>query len=593
MLTGRIILCCAFIGGVFFFEEVSAETMLTPPEVWREYDPQKGSFEEEVLKEWDAAGAHYKEVYFNAFINGQKIRVYGIYAAPIGGMNLPGVLHLHGGGQTVNPHWLREWTKRGYAALSCNYHGTWPDRKHFTIFPEALKQGNHLHAGNKRVATNPDVRSSSWYIWSALGRRTLTYLEQQKAVDPERLGIFGISMGGTTTWSLAMDPRVKAACAIYGCGWNRFYRDQYKYTRKPSPVSPSTSDRVWLAGMAPEAYPPYIKCPVLFLSSSNDHHGNMDRAYETLARLPESSISRQAFTPRFRHHIAPSHNEVLMRWMDWHLKRKKSLPQTPKTEVMLNETGVPILKVTPDQPQSVTRLEVYYALKNPFAPSRNWRSATATLRDGIWQAPLPVMDVSHYLFAFANVEYGKGVVLSSPLKAVIPARLGKARATEKPSRRIYAGPEGTGMWTVNSPGTDPIPGFERVNLKAATGPEGKKGFTVARRSFPITYQVGDPRWTGPGDASLQFEVATQKDQEFMVTVWENHFAKGSREYQARVKLEGQSGWQTINLKPDDFREKKSQAALAGWDRIDCLGLLCEKGQVWNDEKICFSNFEWK
>jgi pimeloyl-ACP methyl ester carboxylesterase len=74
------------------------------------------------------------------------------------------------------------------------------------------------------MATEPSVRVSSWYLWTRISRRALTCLEQQPGVDPDRLGIFGVSMGGTIVWPLAaMDRRVAAACAIYGVGWLDVY----------------------------------------------------------------------------------------------------------------------------------------------------------------------------------------------------------------------------------------------------------------------------------------------------------------------------------------------------------------------------------
>ena len=56
--------------------------------------------------------------------------------------------------------------------------------------------------------------------------------------------------------------------------------------------------------MAPEAYPPYIKCPVLFLNASNDQLGNLDYVFDTFDSMAVDVPWRVAITPRFRHHIA-------------------------------------------------------------------------------------------------------------------------------------------------------------------------------------------------------------------------------------------------------------------------------------------------
>src|SRR3954470_24875614 len=81
---------------------------LSPPErVWSDFDPRAEPLEIEVLKRWCEHEANYTEFLFTGLTNGpEKVRVYAIYSAPVGGTNLPAVLHIHGGGQTVNPQWL-------------------------------------------------------------------------------------------------------------------------------------------------------------------------------------------------------------------------------------------------------------------------------------------------------------------------------------------------------------------------------------------------------------------------------------------------------------------------------------------------------
>ena len=580
--------------------------MLTPPEVWSPYDPNAGALDEEVLRRWTTKAGNYKEIYFSAYIEGHTVRVYGIYAAPLQARGpgasgqiqesktkVPAVMHLHGGGQTVNEQWLEAWTARGYAALTCNYHGEWEQRERFTVYPEALKHGNHKYAAEKEMATAPNVRASSWYIWSAVARRALTYLCAQPEVDPARIGAFGISMGGTTIWSFAMDPRLKAACAIYGCGWNRYYRYIPRFDTSATLPEMSQDDRVWLKGMAPEGCAPYVKCPMLFLNGSNDNHGNMDRAYETLARLPADVERRQAFTPRFCHHIGADFGPDLFLWMDAWLKGGPAWPKSPVAKVALGADGVPVVTISADRPAEVEKVAVYYAVTNPRPMSRNWRRAAATPAEGGWRAVLPVLDAKAYLFTFANVRYKTGVHLSSNEEAVIPASLGSARATDTVSKVLYEGSDGTGMWATSSPCTDPVPP-EKIPLpiQSATGPGGKAGFTVMQYVAPITYQPGDPKWQAPEEAGLSFQVATSQGETFKVLFHEDYFWPGQRTYEADVALKGQAGWQTVTLFPSDFREKKSGDAAgqapANFARCQALELV----GPWQDRNIVFTDFSW-
>ena len=59
-------------------------------------------------------------------------------------------------------------------------------------------------------------RNSPWFLCAIAARRALTFLEQQPEVDPERLGVYGHSMGGKLTVMASVDPRVKAAAPSCG-----------------------------------------------------------------------------------------------------------------------------------------------------------------------------------------------------------------------------------------------------------------------------------------------------------------------------------------------------------------------------------------
>ena len=109
------------------------------------------------------------------------------------------------------------------------------------------------------------------------------------------------------------------------------------------------------------------------------------------------------------------------------------------------------------------------------------------------------------LFAFANVFYASGVCLSTNLVSVVRAELGQAKATDQPSLLIDDFANGTDGWATSSPATDSMPPVPNL-LTAAVGPEGKPGITVTRPVALTTHKLGDPKWRGPEDARLQFQI---------------------------------------------------------------------------------------
>jgi pimeloyl-ACP methyl ester carboxylesterase len=73
----------------------------------------------------------------------------------------------------------------------------------------------------------------------------LTFLAQQPAVDPERLGLYGISYGGSTAiYTAAIDPRARAVVSVTGVGhgerWMRGVRRPWEFRAL---VERATADR--------------------------------------------------------------------------------------------------------------------------------------------------------------------------------------------------------------------------------------------------------------------------------------------------------------------------------------------------------------
>lgn len=557
----------------------------TPEAVWRDFDPRRDPLDVEIKKEWTEGGAHYREFYFTGeTIDGQVVRVYAQYGAPEGGKSLPAVLHIHGGGQTVNPSWLAFWTRRGYAAMTFNWGGRWDNRAEFTRWG-TFKEGNHLDA-RTGVVVHPDQRASCWYHWAVLSRRCLTYLEQQPEVDAQRLGIFGVSMGGTLVWPIAaMDKRVKAACAIYGNGWDTHPPD----VTAPDPRADDADTRLWRATMQGESYAPLIRCPLLFLSATDDQHGRMDRTDAILSRL--GGPGWQAVTPNQRHHVAPDQGRSLPMFMDAVLRGGPALPKSPETALDLAGNGVPRLRVTPDRLADVERVDVWYALGQTQPMARHWRLAKPVRAGDIWTAALPVMDTGQRLYAFANVGYRGGPCLTSAQQSAVPIRLGAARATDQASSLVDDFADGLHAWVRPASYTDPD--RDTTYLKLGQGPDGRPALvhesTTGGHIQVGTHKIGDPAWRGPVGAALSFEIFSTQANTLTVALTENEFVPGMKVYTAEVALLASAAWQTVTLRPAELKTDKGEV-LADWQRVTNLEL---RSSTWKGGDFTLGPVRWR
>jgi dienelactone hydrolase len=123
---------------------------------------------------------------------------------------LPAVIVLHGTGGSKDKmqDWLTDLAKRGIigVAIDARYHG---DRAGGAngkeAYERAITRAWHAKAGEPHE--HPFYYDTVWDLW-----RTVDVLRDRPDVDPARIGMLGVSMGGIETWlAAAVDERVAVA----------------------------------------------------------------------------------------------------------------------------------------------------------------------------------------------------------------------------------------------------------------------------------------------------------------------------------------------------------------------------------------------
>ena len=577
----------AFFGGAFG----QAPVFDTPEKLWRDFNPESPQLETRVLQTWREGNARFEKLRFTAEReSGEKCGSLQS-AGAAEGSRLPGILHIHGGGQTASLDWVRFWAKRGYVCVSYDFTGPWADRKEVTDWGP-VKQGNAKQAQGSFLVL-PTLRASSWFHWAVVARRALTLLSYHPKVDRSRLGIFGVSVGGTLCWIVAgTDERVRTSVPIYGCGFN--YDKEKKAWGLPDLVPDLL---LFNRALAPEAYASRIQRPLLLLDATNDFHGWMDDAYRILSEM--RATNRVAFTPRYNHHIEAEQAANLPAWMDWQLKDGPPFPGEPKLSLRLSRDGDPVAGVHPADPRQVERVDVFYTLGDLPPPNRYWRKATTVRTKSAWEAALPVLKTSATLRTFANVIYQSGVCLSTDMSRTIPHHLGQARAALE--------------WRASPDVTGDEPGAPFVFATANTDPNTAKTYFV-RSSLPaerdavcvnpaifgdrirfdiLSHYLADEGYAGRDGMSLSFEyqgeflagsqITTGAEKTpplpdepgFLLHVSSGEFTPRFRTYRAFVETKGSAaGWQPVRLTLSQFRSQKGEPlpSCAAWTRSKSAAL---------------------
>jgi hypothetical protein len=551
--------------------------------MWGEFDPRKEPIEAEVTKEWEQDGIVCRVIRYRVGVfKGQPSTVAAFFAFPKGATALPGLMHIHGGGQSASLATVVTDAKRGYASLSLNWGGnkmTLADGKIYdglntdwgaldATHPPQRNPVNHFAGSTKPDAFTLDAvdspRNDNWFLVTLAARRGLTFLQSQPQVDTAHLGVYGHSMGGRLTTQLTgIDKRVKAA--VPSCGGSG------DLTATLDEIPGGQRTKAAPLALATTSENPYIgrlSVPTLWFSPTNDFHAHMDNMAWTWRGVPDSLL-RLSMSPHFNHRHDHASSLTQHLWFEKHLKGKTGL--IPATPAIVIEAGrIPKVVVTPDASKPCQTVRIYVS-QDVHELTRFWRRLEAKQIDGRWVAESPLMDPSQPLFAYANVvyatpeEYRKmptvpGVAnsdtyyFSSREAWATPAQLkaAGAQATDTPERLITADSADWGDWYLLNWGHPDLWSL-------------------------YTRKVKDPKWRGPKGAKLRFEIKAREASwlavKFMSNDWGAFAAGPKAEYAVVTELKVTDGWATVEVDLADVRPiGATKGKLADWSTLTEIGI---------------------
>ncbi|MBP90207.1 MAG: hypothetical protein CMJ64_26445 [Planctomycetaceae bacterium] len=586
---------------------LSAATNIAAPRtveaLWSDVDPRKEPLDAETVREWESESIKYRYVTFHiGDFKGESARMAAFYAFPQKLTKLPGLLHLHGGGQRAFLHEVEYYAKRGYACLSINWGGREmedaktddPNTDWGAVDPTQQNVPGYfnLKPGDPYLDPFESPRNNNWYLLTVGARRGLTFLEQQPEVDADQLGVYGHSMGGNLTVYVAgTDNRVKVAAP--SVGGQGFRTVPWKLLPEQKRRTPNGDMELFRATLGFQSYAPHIKAPLLWLGATNDFHGIMDDTYRTGDLIPGEV--RYSLAPHLNHRFTPEFAVTRPLWIDQHLKDRFRLPDTPVSKLILDsDDAIPRLDVRPDLSMPVERVQILYSV-DPDPQARFWRTAEATTVDNAWSAQLPLMSTDEPLFAFANVYYRldkaepvqfatptSTFALSSRFHTATPKELrqAKVRSTDKPSLLIEDFASDWQDWYRLSP----------------DNPHHWQYWTR---------KINDPKWRGHDGYQLSFDVKIEEPNELVVVLTKNFFRAYRGKQQDFVSpfvLKGGDDWKTVTLSPSDFVTLDQASPLQSWQHLDLFGFRAYYEQrnggskvgsdAWMGPQPQFRNLRW-
>lgn len=225
-----------------------------------------------------------KAIYFDSVPwQGRPTKVFAYYGVPKTTRNekVPAMVLIHGGKGTAHSRWVRLWVSRGYAAIAIDTNGSDPGAG--DLAPKRYKYGGP--PGWKESFSQVSQPIEDQWPYHAVANIILAHslIRSFAKVDPDRIGITGISWGGyLTAITAGVDHRFKFAAPVYGCG---FLGDNSKWLEYFDRMGPTNAHK-WLSLWDPADYLSKVQIPMLWVDGTNDVFYPMDSLQKSYRLSP-------------------------------------------------------------------------------------------------------------------------------------------------------------------------------------------------------------------------------------------------------------------------------------------------------------------
>ena len=334
--------------------------------------------------------------YENEPYRGRPTRVFAYYALPLrhAGKS-PAMVLVHGGGGKAFPEWTTIWAQRGYAALAMDLSGRGPGpERHAFAGPD---QGDQ----DKFYGLAEGEREAWPYHAIAAIMRAITFLQAQPEVDPNRIGITGISWGGYLTSLIAgLDERLKVAIPVYGCG---FLHENSVWKPLLDKMTPDLRAK-WVRNFDPSSYLAQAGMPMLWINGTNDFAYPLD-SYQKSYRLPRGPRALRITVNMPHGHPQGWEPPEICVFADQYLRHGTPLPELGEPERHGNSVLVKLHSATP-----LLNATLHYSASAIAWYSRRWADAPAKIGPDAIEATLPA---DRPLTFFLTVTDNRGATVST------------------------------------------------------------------------------------------------------------------------------------------------------------------------------------
>ena len=538
------------------------EQMLTPLDLWRDYSPSSEKLQVNILKQTADEKKRVRLVYISGATDNDDMRIALKVVYPADAEVSPCFFYIPGFDLAPNNRIIDNLIKNGIAVITFDYLGRERPDMPVTKYEKGLSFAEAPQCFDVLESAYPTVRNSPWYVWSLAARRVLYYIANDQMLS-DKVMVYGENEGSMMAWHVAaFDDTITCLAQTGG-----FYPASIEKIENKAPLVPDNLR--WIAGLTPEAYVQYVKCPVLTMAATNSSAETLERHDRMMMSLPADTIRYLTLTPMSERELSQHSFNTLLQFALKYLTGAEKV-DFPESLELQTEQGEKYCKFSLQVPEDEKffSVQLYFSTGISHPKFRCWRAAQMKKDKGEYSVILDTSNMSDKLVVFASAVRG-GCAFSTPVEYIALQKI-KVR---NDNRILFDGRQGnTGTFTSKTGGLF----WADTDCKLKKGPFDIEGLS-SEKGVLQSFVLQDESFKPSADSLLTFDAYSEKDAEFILAL----YSEDGYRYQAECSIKGGGGWQKIKLVAEDFK-RDNRISADSWKDIIKISFENMRGIIINN-----------
>ena len=362
---------------------------------------------------------------------------------------------------------------------------------------------------------------------------------------------------------------------MFGAGWTA-YKNVCKFDENAKePIEADDSSRKYVAAVDAHAYAPYVRCPILYLTSTNSTFFDFDRAGDTLSRVNDGVPCFTSYSVGYDSHLDENAKIDALAFLESYIGNESQI-NLKRVNLACKIEGNKLRFEADFDNLTAKSVCVYVNEGVKYASKRDWARYEASIDESGKYSVLYAIEGKGLVFAFCSVEFADGTVFCSK---EIFKKVEKTSDKKLSSKLVYSSKKGlNGLTFIDDESSVSI--FADKTIEEIAGPDGIVG--AYSQSGLLSFKFSDPDFSLTDASILKFDAFVNEYCPLTLTLYEDDGE--IKKYSFTQELKSENIWQNILVKISDFKSDVG-FVVKNYDKVFALSIKSDAKFVINNVLI--------